>query len=242
MRYSQLGGCYVQLRIQLSVVTFLALLLVAACSQNVDENGEYPYGHYKDDEMIGTVERTDEAADIMTVDISEWEKRDRKGPDITDEGYSYTANINQTVIKYEDGTEAVIDDIKKGQKVLVNPPRGNNFEGHPEEIIVLEMTNEEKYSRLLSHIDGYNIVVMYEMDDPLPAEMEEELYERAVNILQDKGRDAVGAWIPYDENFVIDYKEEFSIEQFPAILVFDEAEMVFKTYDPDKLYDYLKNK
>lgn len=228
-------------RIQLSIVTFLIILFISACDQNAEE-GEDPYGDYKDDEMIGTVEKIDEAENIMIVDISEWEKRDVKGPGVTDEEYSYTAKLNPAVIKYEDGTEVVVGDIKKGQKVLVNPPRGDSFEGHPEEIIVLEMTYEEKYSRLLSHIDGYNIVVMYEMGETLPDEMEEGLYEKATKILKDKGRDAVGAWIQYDENYVVDYKKEFDIEQFPAILVFDEEELVFKTYETDALYYFLENK
>jgi co-chaperonin GroES (HSP10) len=218
------------------------VLFISACGKSEVNNGEYPYGHYEDDKMIGTVWEVKKSEDSIVVDISEWEKRDRKGPNMTDEGYSYTAKMTDgTVIKYEDGTNASIDDIKKGQKVLVNPPRGNNFEGHPEEIILLEMTYKEKYSRLLSHIDGLNLVVMYEDGKKLPFEMQEPIYENILDILENKEERAVAAWMEYNEDYVVDYKEELGIETFPVLLVFNKEELVFKTYNVDELYDFFKN-
>ncbi|ALC85191.1 hypothetical protein AM499_04690 [Bacillus sp. FJAT-22090] len=177
----------------------------------------------------------------IVVDISEWEKRDRKD-NTTDEGYSYTAKITEeTVINHEDGTESSIDDIKMGQKVLVNPPRGNDFESHPDEITLLEMSYEEKYSRLLSHIDGFNIVVMYEVGETLPMGMQDSIYGEVLNILEGTEHRAVAAWVEYNPDYIVDYKDEFDIEQFPAILVFNQEEVLFKTYNVNELYDFFKN-
>ncbi len=117
------------------------MLFISACDKSVGDNEEYPYGHYEDDKMIGTVLEVNKSENNIVVNISEWEKRDRKGPGINDDGFSYRANLTiETVIKHEDETEASINDIKKGQKVLVNPPRGDDFGGQPDEIILLEMS------------------------------------------------------------------------------------------------------
>ncbi|THE11636.1 hypothetical protein E1I69_14395 [Bacillus timonensis] len=229
-------------RIPFLVIFLISMLYLSACGKNAVGNGEYSYGHYKDDQMIGTVREVKKSEDSIVVDISEWEKRDSKGPGITTEGYSYTSKINEkTVINDEDGTEVSIDDIKKGQKVLVNPPRGNEFEGYPKEIILLKMTDEEKYSRLLSHVDGFNIVVMYQMGEKLPDEMKEQMYGEILNILETKEQEAAAAWMEYDEDYVVDYKEELGIETFPAILVFKKEELVYKTYNVEEIYDFFKN-
>ncbi|MBB6451661.1 hypothetical protein HNQ94_000082 [Salirhabdus euzebyi] len=231
-----------QQRISLLVIFLITLLFISACGKNTGDNGEYPYGHYKDDEMIGTVWEVNKNENSIVVDISEWEKRDRKGPDMTDEGYTYTAKLTkETLIEREDGTLASIDEIKKGQKVLVNPPRGNDFKGIANEIILLEMSYEEKYARLLSHIDGFNIVVMYKDGKTLPTEIQESVYENVMNILEGTEHRAVAAWVPYDENYVLDYKEALDIEQFPVVLVFNQEELLFKAYNVDDLYDFFKN-
>jgi hypothetical protein len=234
------GGSYLRQRIQFFIICLFNVLLISACANSAGENEEYPYGHYEDDKMIGTVWEVKKSENIIVVDISEWEKRDRKGPEITGEGYSYAAKITvETVINHEDGTKASIDDVKKGQKVLVNPPRRNDFEGYPEEIILLKMTYEEKYSRLLSHIDGFNIVVMYKDGEKLPVEMQEQMYSNIMDILENK--EAVAAWIEYDKDYVVNYKEELDIERFPVILVFNKEELVYKTYNVNELYDFFKN-
>ncbi|MEH7380881.1 hypothetical protein V7138_10410 [Bacillus sp. JJ1533] len=224
------------------VIFLFSMLYISACSKNAVDNGEYPYGHYKDDKMIGTVLEVKKSEVSVVVDISEWEKRDRKGPGITSEGYSYTSKITEeTVINYEDGTEASIDDIKKGQKVLVNPPRGNEFEGYPKEIILLKMTDGDKYLRLLSHVEGFNIVVMYKIGEKVPDEMQEQMYGKILNIMENKEQEAVATWMEYDEDYVVDYKEELGIETFPVILVFNKEELVYKTYKVDEIYDFFKN-
>ena len=215
------------------------MFLISACGNSVDDSGEYLNSQYKDDEMIGTVWEVNE--DRIVVDISEWKKRDRK-ENTTDEGYSYIAKITEeTDINHEDGTEASIDAIKQGQKVMVNPPEENDFEGHPDEIILLEMSDEEKYSRLLSHIDGFNIVVMYEFGETVPMEMQDSMYGDVLNILEGTEHKAVAAWVEYNADYIVDYKKEFGIEQFPAILVFNKEEILFKTYQVDELYDYFRN-
>lgn len=219
----------------------MLLLLLTACGTVTEDK---PYGHYEDDEMIGTVFSIDFDKEQLEVDISEWVKRDVTGLAITDEGYSYFAEItNRTVIKYEDGTVASLEDIQKGQKVLVHPPSEENYVGEAEEIILLDMTYEEKYRRLLSHHeDRLNVVVMYERGEELPFELQEPLYEEVVSIVDDLDQNPVGAWVEYDENYVVDYKEELDIEQFPAILVFSHKELLFKTYDAEEVHEFFKEK
>ncbi|WP_339217060.1 hypothetical protein [Ornithinibacillus sp. FSL M8-0202] len=217
----------------------ITMLCISACSESTGDKLESPYGYYEDDKMIGTVWEVLEDEKSIDVDISEWEKRDRKGPGMTDEGYSYIAKLsNETVIKHEDGKEVSIDNLKKGQKVLVNPPRGDSFEGYPDEIILLEMSYEEKFWQLRLHTDGFNIVVMYET---LPTELQETFFEDIMDIMEDKEQDAVVNWVYYEENYVVDYKEEFDIEQFPVLFVFDKQELIFKSYSVDELYEFLKD-
>ena len=195
---------------------------------------------YEDDKMIGTAGPPDKENKILGLDISEWEKR-HDGPVTTDEGIGYDAFYDEeTVVRNEDGTDASLDDIKFGQKVQVNPPRGDSFEGYAEEIIILDMTYEEKYDQLLASSDGYNIVIMYEYGERLPHEMQEPLFEEANNILEETGKQANASWHEYDKDFVVDFKEELNIEQFPVILVFDRKDMLFKSNDVDEVYDFLR--
>lgn len=225
----------------LLLIFIFTVSIISACGESTEDNEEYPYGHYKDDKMIGIVSEVNNSESTIVVDISEWEKRDRKGPDMTEEGYEYNAKVtNNTIIKYEEGTETSIEYVQKGQKVLVHPPRENGFEGHPDEIILLEMTYEEKYSQLLSHTDGINIVIMYKDGETLPLEMQETVYENVMNILEGTDYTATAGWVPYDKNYIVDYKEELDIEQFPAMLVFDGKELIYKGYSVDELYDFFR--
>ncbi|WP_157998051.1 hypothetical protein [Ornithinibacillus scapharcae] len=229
-------------RILFIIISLISMSFISACTNSTEVHEEYPYGHYEDDKMIGTVSEVNKSENSIVVDISEWEKRGRKGPDMTDEGYSYTALItDKTLIKHENEKEAFIDDIKKGQKVLVNPPRGNDFEGQPNQIILLEMSYEEKYARLLSQKDGINIVIMYTNGTPLPEEMYEPLYDNVTKILEGTEYSPSASWVLYDENYIVDYKEEMEIKQFPAMLVFNEKELIFKDYSVEGLYEFLRN-
>ncbi|GGA60174.1 hypothetical protein [Ornithinibacillus halotolerans] len=219
----------------------LPTLFLTACSEDAIEGEEYPYGHYEDDKMIGEVMETNKEEGIIQVDISEWEKRDHKGPDMTDEGYHYSAMINDgTVFAYEDGTEATMDDLKIDQKILVNPPRGDEFEGIAEEIILLDMTYEEKYWRLLSRSHGFNIMVMYHPEEYVPPEMGETMFANVMDILEGTDISAGAGWLPYEEDYIVDFKEELDIEEFPVILVFDTEKLLFKTYDVEELYAYFE--
>ena len=220
----------------------ITILFISACSVSSGDNGEYPYGHFEDDKMIGNVWEVSRNTNSIVVDISYWEKRDSKGPNLNSEGYSYSAKLSKdTKIKNEDGSKASIDDIKKGQKVLVNPPRGNEFEGYADEIVLLEMSYKEKYSRLLSHLDGFNIVVMFEDGEKLPEEWQDSIYGEVLKVLEGTEHKAVAAWVPYGENYVVDYKEELQIEQMPVILVFNQEKLLYKFYNVDDLYDYFKS-
>ncbi|QHJ69140.1 hypothetical protein [Planococcus halotolerans] len=197
---------------------------------------------YEDDKMIGTSGPPDKENKILEVGISEWEKR-HDGPTTTGQGISYHASYDdKTAVRNEDGTEASLDDIKFGQKVQINPPRGDSFEGYAEEIIILDMTYEEKYEQLLAHNDGIRIVIMYEYGERLPEEMKdaEPLFEEANNILENTGKQVGASWHEYDKDFVADFKEELEIEQFPAVLVFDRKGMLFKSNDVEEMFDFLR--
>ncbi|MEA3319894.1 MAG: hypothetical protein U9Q88_07680 [Bacillota bacterium] len=218
------------------VLVFFSISLLTACGSNAVGGEENPNSHYDDEKMIGTVWNV--SGDSVEVDISEWEKRDRNGSNGTDEGYSYLAKITEeTTIKYENGKEASLNDLRKGQKVLVNPPRGESFEGKLKELVLLDMTFEEKYARFLSHVDGYKLVVMYEEGAVLPLELQDPLYEKVLDFTEEE---VVATWIEYDKEYVVDYKKEFGVEQFPVILVFNREKLVFKTYEVEELYAFFE--
>ncbi|WP_101843529.1 hypothetical protein [Halobacillus sp. Marseille-P3879] len=219
------------------VILFTLSGLLVACSHNHNnEAKETPYAHYEDDEMVGTVSKIDKDNNLLEVDISEWEKRDRSGPDAaTDEGYSYEAVYSeQTEIRKEDGVSVNINDLNLGQKILVNPPRDDKeFNGETEEIVLLEMSDEEKYSEVLSHRgDKFDVVVIY--NRTIPDELDESL-------LEDLDSSPVGSWIKYEKNYVVDYKDEFEIENFPVLLVFNDEKMVYKTYDAADLKKFFRD-
>ncbi|TAA71711.1 hypothetical protein [Planococcus salinarum] len=236
----------------LLILLLLGMLVLQACGQGGEnssgdnssgDNGEYPYGHYEDDKMIGKVWAVHDTENVIELDISEWKKRDLKGPGMEDIGYVFNATYSEeTSFTYEDGTEASIEEVKSGHKLLINPPaRGDDFEGHADEVVLLEMTYKEKYGRLLSHIDGYNIVVMYEPGNPPPPEMQDSLFEEVGKIVEGTEHDVVASWIEYDPNFVVNYKEELDIEQFPVIFVYNQEELLLKAYEVEKVYDFLRD-
>ncbi|MDQ0300433.1 hypothetical protein J2S78_002901 [Salibacterium salarium] len=212
-------------------ILIMSSLLITACqdTKNTDEKSQE---QYEDDKMIGLVREVDTENSVVTVDISRWEKRDR-GNVTTDEGYGISAEItDETILQYEDTTEASLHDIKKGQKVLINPPKEDGFKGVAEEFILLDMTSEEKYRGLLSHLeDTLNIVVMYEEGETPPPQMDEQLMEKIE-------QETVMTWRPYQKDYVIDYKEELNIKKFPVILVFNSEELVFKTNKVEELYEF----
>lgn len=193
---------------------------------------------YKDDEMIGwVVSKKDQ---VIEMEISAWKKRNSNSE--TEEGYAYYASFSdETAITYEDGTEASVDDIKNGHNLLVTPPaKGNDFKGHADEIVILDMTYEQKYEKFLAHRGGYNIVVMHESGTSLRDEMRDPLFENAGSILAGTDQRVGTAWIEYNPDYAVDYKEELEIEQFPVILVFGQEELLFKSTNVDEVYEFLE--
>lgn len=208
---------------KLSMLLFVfTLLVLAACSHK-------PYGHYKDDQMIGTIGRVEPDNNLLEVDISEWVKRDLRGG-INDYGVYIPVDItNDFIIKNEDGTLSDISQLKIGQKVLVNPPKvDENSAYEAKEIIVLKMSYQEKYDQLLSNHKGkYLTTVFHQEGETFPAAVEDRLMG-----LLSKSSINFGA---YSEDYVVDYQQELNIEQFPVMLVFDDKGLVLKTYDVDEL-------
>lgn len=43
------------------------------------------------------------------------------------------------------------------------------------------------------------------------------------------------------EDYIVDYKEELDIEQFPDLLVFDDEELKFKGYEVEELYEFFRD-
>lgn len=233
-------------------ILLLLTLLLAACGQGVEETvyddpdkvaeGESRSIKYEDDKMVGETGPPDKENKILHVGITYWEHRHSKGDTMTDIGIGYAASYtDETVVRHEDGKAASLDEIKFGQTVQINPPRGDSFEGHADEIILLDMAYEEKYRRLLSHNDGLKIVIMYEYGQRMPEEMQEPLFEKANDILEDIGQEANASWHEYNKDFVVDFKEELEIEKFPAIFVFDRKDMLFKAYNVEDVYEFLRN-
>lgn len=209
---------------KLSLPLLLCLLLtLVACSNK-------PYGQYEDDKMIGNIGRVEPENNLLEVDISEWHKRDVRG-NVDDYGVSIPVKItDDLIIKKEDGALSTINSLKIGQKVLLNPPRGSD-EGityEAKEIILLEMPYKEKYKRLLSSQKGrYLTTVFINEGDTLSTTIENTLMG-----LLSKSPINFGV---YQEDYVVDYKQELNIEKFPVMLVFDTKGLVFKTYEVDEL-------
>ncbi|MCR8656071.1 hypothetical protein [Paenibacillus endoradicis] len=205
------------------------LLTLAACSNK-------PYGYYEDDKMIGNIERVERANSLVEVNISEWDKRDMKG-NVDAYGVSIPVIItDDLIIKKEDGSLSNINSLKIGQKVLINPPRwideGITYEA--KEIILLEMSYKEKYKQLLSNKKGsYLTTVFVKEGDSLPLTTEDTLMG-----LLSKSPINFGV---YQEDFVVDYKQELNIENFPVMLIFDTKGLVLKTYDADEVVAFFND-
>ena len=205
----------------------IALFFFSAC------NSENPYRHYKDNEMIGNVLEIQDEKTIL-IDISEWEKRGWMSSYNTDEGYFYTVKItDETDIMFKDGTNATMEDVKTGQKVLVNPPKRKEFEGSPKELILLDMTFEEKYAGLLPS-DGYRIVVMQQKGGIMSVEEEVSI----LDMLSLKPK-INASWMEYDKDYIVDFQKELDIKEFPALLVFDEEGLIFQTSHIEELKAYV---
>ncbi|GGM43252.1 hypothetical protein GCM10011351_31510 [Paraliobacillus quinghaiensis] len=83
---------------------------------------------------------------------------------------------------------------------------------------------------------------MYEDGKKLPTEMQESVYENVMNILEGTEQRAVASWVPYDDNYVVDYKEELDIEQFPAILVFNKEELLYELAENTRDFSHEMNR
>lgn len=227
------------------ILLLIGILVTSACGRGgANGSDAIAFGEegfqYEDDQMIGSVWVVNKKDHVIEMDISEWVKRDSDSE--TEEGYAYYAGVSEeTALTYEDGTEASIDDIKNGQNILVNPPaKGDDFKGHADEIVILDMTYEQKYEKFLAHRGGFNIVVMHESGTSPPDEMRDPLFENAGAILADTDQLVKASWIEYDPDFVVDYKEELDIEQFPVILVYGQEELLFKSTNVEEVYKFLE--
>lgn len=196
------------------------VILLAGCSTK-------PYGEYEDDKMIGFVGSFNDELKSIDFDISEWVKRDERGPGIEDWGASYEAFVlPSTRITSEAGELLGWKDLKRGQKVQINPPQTKKVTDTPDELIILTMTNEQIFKRmglLASKKGSYRTTAVYESG-------QEELFQ--IDDIEKNARSILNGGysaIEYDPNYVLDVKDEFKIETFPVILVFDREKLVLQT-------------
>jgi len=199
---------------KVSMLLFLLITLILSSCENK------PYGHYEDSKMIGYVQQIQPENNLLEVDISQWHKRDVRGG-VNDYGVSITVPItDELVIKNEDDTLSELSSIKTGQKVLVNPPK-DVIEGEykAKEIILLDMTYEEKYNRLLSkNKDKYLTTVFWGELDTSSSELESKLMGLV-------SHSTINFSIYPEKNYVVNFEKELDIEKYPVMLVFEYGEV-----------------
>lgn len=215
------------------LVLLTITLLLAGCSNK-------PYGHYRDDQMIGFISSLNEQEKMIQFDVSEWTKRDEKGPGINDWGAIYDAKLlPSTLIRNDAGDKLDWKDLKLGQKVQINPPKTKRVTDTPDELIILTMSDKELYERaglLASKNGSFRTTVLYENGQNEPFEVEE--IDKKANIILNGGYRS----LVYNPNYVLDMKKEFSIESFPVILVFDTKKLAMKSDQLEDIVAFLNAK
>lgn len=210
------------------VLLFSVALLISSCSSK-------PYGHYRDNQMIGFIDGLDEQEQTVRFNISEWTKRDERGPDIEDWGAEYEARVlGGTTITNEAGEKLGWVDLKRGQKVQINPPSTKVITDTPDELIILSMPNEELLMRaglLASRKGQLRTTVVYGKGESQPYPLEAFKDEEAEMLLN-----GGYSWLEHDPAYVMDVQKAFRIEAFPVFLVFDTETLVLKS---ERLEDVL---
>jgi hypothetical protein len=208
-------------------------MLLAGCSSK-------PYGHYRDEQMIGFIDVLNEQEKKIVFDISKWMKRDEPGPAIDDWGALYEARVlPSTKINNEAGEKLEWEDLKQGQMVQINPPKTEKITDTPDELIILSMSNEQLFKRagLLAGKKGsYRTTVVYENGQAEPYKIDD--IEKEANIILKGGF----SMMEYNPNYVMDIKKAFSIEVFPVILVFDTEMLALKTDRIEDAVSFLSKK
>ncbi|WP_337100909.1 hypothetical protein [Paenibacillus sp. YIM B09110] len=196
-------------------------------------------GGYKDNVLIGHFSRVDHEQGKVIVDISEWAHRNDKGPVRNDWGMVYHGKqTSSTVVRNESGEKVELATLKSGQKVRIYPPDPSNEK--IDEVVVMEMTNQEKYKRMGLIAQGnnqlYTVLVNGQAagDRYDDSNMEQELHTALQGGL---------SLMEYDPkaNELVDIKDEFELKSFPAFLVFDNEKLVYKTYKTDELEKFLQS-
>lgn len=209
-----------RMRIAALILLLTAGMLLAACSNK-------PYGHYRDDQMIGFIDTLNNQEQTVGFNISEWAKRDEPGPAIADWGASYEARVLPgTKITNEAGEKLGWEDLRHGQKVQINPPTTEKITETPDELIILSMSNEELLARaglLASQKGKYKTTVVHDKDMSQPYPLE-EIEKDARNVLN-----GGYGWMAYNPSYVMDVKKAFRLETLPIFLVFDTEKLVLKT-------------
>ncbi|MGO4349927.1 hypothetical protein AB4Z45_31015 [Paenibacillus sp. MCAF9] len=216
------------------LILFLTVgMLLAGCSSK-------PYGHYRNDQMIGFINGLNDQEKKIEFDISEWTKRDEPGPAIEDWGVVYEAHVlPSTRINNEAGDKLKWEDLKQGQMVQINPSRTEKITDTPDELIVLSMSNEQLFKRaglLASKKGSYRTTVIYEDGKGEPFDIND--IEKEAIIMLNGGY----SMMAYNSNDVLDIKKMFNIEQFPVILVFNTEKLALKTDRLEDAVTFLKAK
>lgn len=187
--------------------------------------------------MVGTVDGVRTEKNELLLNVSDWMIEEKgKQPFV---GYSYLAQVTEnTVIQMENGKKVRLDQIQKGQRVKVLVRKGEKEKGTVKKITLLKMSRKEKLGFLLPPEGSFNLVVMYTGSKDPGNE-----FGNLGRKLDKPARDEIQSIIyrPYEASGVMDFKKAFTIRKFPAVLVFDQKGLVFKTYSFEKLHVFLVN-
>ncbi|HHW36174.1 MAG TPA: hypothetical protein GXX18_02575 [Bacillales bacterium] len=217
------------------VLLLFSMLFLYSCSEKVkkDENNV----EYQDDKMLGFVEKIYSEKDLIVVNINEWYHRDIP----KDEDTVIASNIitevktnDNTVFRYENGTKAVFETLKIGQKVLVTPPISQKKKNVlAMEIVLLDLSYHEKLRDFLSNdTNKLRVSIIQDAENPLSYDSEgmSDLISQEPTL----------NFHDYQKDFVVDYKKEFDIEKLPVILIFDTEKLLFKTYNLKDATDFIR--
>lgn len=221
-------GDFLQNKIIFLASFLISVLILASCSEKTENNSSKENVVFQDDKMIGFVETVNVEMKYIIMDINDWMYRDIPKDAAVATNYTLKVKIdNNTVLLREDGSKAEFQTLKDGQKILVKPPTEKEGNVIATEIVLLELTYNDKFKHFLSkHPNNYRIVMIYDKDNPLPYEFESMI--RKIN------QDTTANFHEYKEDYAVDYKKEFDIKNFPVILIFDTEKLLYKTYDEEE--------
>ncbi|GGD55278.1 hypothetical protein GCM10010911_11200 [Paenibacillus nasutitermitis] len=194
--------------------------------------------------MVGFVSSIDLDNRNLTVDISEWEKRHTRGPDINDYGVELQVQLTPSVnIHKENGDSASASDLRVGQKVELKPAHTKSSKEPPKEIIILTIRQEEALERLGLFARGKGSIHVTILGDESSAPLNQKIMDQFLNEAGSGLQGGVSSMM-YQPEYIVDLKKIYGIQRFPTILLFDQEKLLLQTEDVGEAIRYItaKNK